>query len=183
MVHTAEAWGLMQTLRMFHDEFHFDTIATHTSFCGYLVGEEAGRRNKAHVNIGPRLVEFTRFGTPHDGRFHGMAANYHELGVSNLSINTDAVGWGGLSQEDLAFQASMSARFGLDDILAMRAITIEPARALGIDDRVGSLEVGKDADIVVKKGSLLDVTTPVDMVLINGQVVYERTGTDLTARP
>ena len=77
----------------------------------------------------------------------------------------------------------MSARFGLDDLLAMRAITIEPARALGIDDRVGSLEVGKDADIVVKKGSLLDVTTPVDMVLIDGQVVYERAGTDLTAKP
>lgn len=179
IVHTAEAWGLMQTLRMFHDEYDFGVIATHTSFCGYLVGREAGKRGKTHVNIGPRLVEFFRFGAPNDGRFHGMGAEYHGLGVKNLSINTDAVGWGGLSQEDLAFQAAMSARLGLDDRLAMRAITIEPARALGIDDRVGSLEVGKDADLVIKKGSLLDVATPVDLVLIEGSVAYQRGGVNL----
>lgn len=182
IVHTAEAWGLMQTLRMFHDEYGFNTIATHTSFCGYLVGDEAAKRDKAYVNIGPRLVEFLRYGASNDGRLHGMGAEYHNLGVRNLSINTDAVGWGGLSQEDLAFQAAMSARFGLDDMLAMRALTIEPARALGIDDRVGSLEVGKDADLVAKRGSLLDVTAPVDLVLINGKVVYQRDGADLIVR-
>lgn len=179
IVHTAEAWGLMQTLRMFHDEYDFGVIATHTSFCGYLVGHEAGKRGKTHVNIGPRLVEFFRFGAPNDGRLHGMGAEYHGLGVKNLSINTDAVGWRGLSQEDLAFQAAMSARFGLDDRLAMRAVTIESARALGIDDRVGSLEVGKDADLVIKKGSLLDATTPVDLVLIEGTVAYQRSGVNL----
>ena len=179
IVHTAEAWGLMQTLRMFHDEYDLGVIATHTSFCGYLVGHEAGKRDKTHVNIGPRLVEFLRFGAPNDGRLHGMGAEYHGLGVKNLSINTDAVGWRGLSQEDLAFQAARSARVGLDDRLAMRAITLEPARALGIDDRVGSLEVGKDADLVIKKGSLLDVTTPVDLVLIEGRVAYQRSGVNL----
>ncbi len=75
----------------------------------------------------------------------------------------------------------MSARFGLDDEVALRAITINSARALGIDDRIGSLEVGKDADIVIKKSSLLDVTTPVDLVLINGKLVYQRNGVNLVA--
>jgi imidazolonepropionase-like amidohydrolase len=64
----------------------------------------------------------------------------------------------------------------------MKAITINSARALAIDDRVGSLEAGKDADIVIKKGSLLDVTTPVDLVLINGKIVYQREGVDLVSQ-
>ena len=76
----------------------------------------------------------------------------------------------------------MSARLGLDDEVALRAITINSARVLDIDDRVGSLEVGKDADIVIKKGSLLDVTTPVDLVLINGKIIYQRKGTDLVVK-
>ena len=72
----------------------------------------------------------------------------------------------------------MSAHYGLDDREALKAITINSARALGIEDRVGSLEVGKDADIVIKKGSLLDHANPVDMVLINGKIVYKRKGVD-----
>ena len=47
---------------------------------------------------------------------------------------------------------------------------------------MGSLEVGKDADIVIKKGSLLDHTTPVDLVLINGKIVYQRKGVTLVAK-
>ncbi|MBA7476873.1 Imidazolonepropionase [subsurface metagenome] len=180
IVHSAEPWGLMQSIYIFHDEYQLDTIATHTSFCGYMVAEEAAKREKVHVNIGPRLVDFVRWTSAHDGRFHGMGAEYHSRGVKNLSINTDAVGWG--MQEELAFQASMSARFGLDNEVALRAITINSARALGIDDRIGSLEVGKDADIVIKKSCLLDVTTPVDLVLINGKLVYQRNGVNLVAK-
>jgi imidazolonepropionase-like amidohydrolase len=114
-----------------------------------------------------------------DKHFYGMGAEYYKAGVRDLSISTDA---SVLPQESLSLQAAMSARFGLDDQVALQAITISPARALGIDDRVGSLEVGKDADIVIKKGSLLDVTTPVDLVLINGKIIYQRNGVDLVAK-
>ena len=55
-------------------------------------------------------------------------------------------------------------------------------RWLDIDDRVGSLEAGKDADIVIKKSSLLDVTTPVDLVLINGKIIYQRKGVNLVVK-
>ena len=179
IVHTYDAWGVMQTSRILCDEYGLKTIPTHTAYSGHLVADKVATRENVHINIGPRLFDFympegIRRHSARENRFYGMGARYHQGGVRNLSINTDAVGWGGLSQEDLAFQAAMSARLGLDEIVAMQAITINSARALGIDDRVGSLEAGKDADIVIKRGTLLDVTTPVDVVLVNGRVAYER---------
>jgi imidazolonepropionase-like amidohydrolase len=182
IVHTYSGWGVMQTIRMFGDENSLKVIPTHTAYGGYAVGAEAAKREGVFINIGPRLVEFSRPFS--DGRFHGMGAEYAKEGVKELSINTDSVGWSSwiAPQEELSFQASMSAHFGLDDRKALKGITINSARALGIDDRVGSLEVGKDADIVIKKGSLLDHTSPVDLVLINGRIVYQQKGVNLVKK-
>ena len=182
IVHTYSGWGVMQTIRMFSDENKLNVIPTHTAYGGYVVGTEAAKREGVFVNIGPRVVEFSR--PTFDGRFHGMGAEYAKAGVKELSINTDSVGWSSYiaPQEELSFQASMSAHFGLDDREALKGITINSARALGIDDRVGSLEVGKDADIAIKKGSLLDHTSPVDLVMINGKIVYQRKGIDLVVK-
>ncbi len=185
IVHTYDVWGLMQTVRMFHDKFGLKTIPTHTAYSGHLIADKVGRRDNVHINIGPRLYDFYRAeGINRHGarrkRFYGMGARYHDNGVQNLSINTDAVGYS--TQEELFFQASMSARLGLDELTAMKAITINAARALGIDDRLGSLEVGKDADIVIKKADLLNVTTPIDWVLVNGRIAYRRAGVDLFAK-
>ena len=183
IVHTYTGWGVMQTIRMFNDEKNLPVGATHTAGGGYMVGPEAAKRDGVSVNIGPRVLDFS-WGAEYDKRFHGMGAEYYQAGVRNLSINTDSVGWSPwiAPQQELSFQASMSARLGLDEMAAMKAITINSARALAIDDRVGSLEVGKDADIVIKKGSLLDVTKPVDLVLINGKIVYQREGIDLVSQ-
>jgi imidazolonepropionase-like amidohydrolase len=183
IVHTYEGWGVMQTIRMFNDENNLKVIPTHTAGGGYMVGAEAAKRDGVWINIGPRVMDLG-WSAEDDNRFHGMGAEYYKAGVRNLSINTDSVGWYAFMapQEELAFQASMSARLGLDDEIALKAITINPAQALGIDDRVGSLEVGKDADIVIKKGSLLDVTTPVDLVLINGKIIYQRNGVNLVVK-
>jgi len=182
IVHTYSPWGVMQTIRMFNDENNLDVIPTHTAYGGYLVGKEAAKRDGVSINIGPRVLEFSR--PTYDGRFHGMGAEYYKAGVKNLSINTDSVGWYHFiaPQEELSLQASMSARLGLDEQEALKAITINSARALGVDDRIGSLEAGKDADIVIKKGSLLDPTTPVDLVLINGKIVYQRKGLNLVCK-
>ena len=64
------------------------------------------------------------------------------------------------------------ARQSLDEA-AIRGLTIEPAKALMIDKRVGSLEVGKDADIVILTGSILDPRNYVVQVLIDGSVAYD----------
>jgi len=181
IVHTCAVWGVMQTIRMFNDEYQLPVIATHTSFGGYGVAREAAKRPGVSIDIGPRLVEF-RTSVERDNRFHAMGAEYAQAGVKNLSINTDSVSWGHYMapQEELASQATVCAHYGLDEQAALAAITIKPARALKIDGRVGSLEKGKDADIVIKKTSLIDPTTPVEMVLVNGRIAYERKGMALT---
>jgi len=75
----------------------------------------------------------------------------------------------------LAHQAALSVKHGLDRDTALRALTINPARILGIDDRLGSIEPGKDADLVVWSGDPLDVLSRVEHALIDGAEIYSYT--------
>ena len=59
----------------------------------------------------------------------------------------------------------------MDEFEALKAITINPAEHIGIADRVGSLEVGKDADIVVYEGSPLENSSTIKLVLIDGNKI------------
>ncbi|MEI6602764.1 MAG: amidohydrolase [Clostridia bacterium] len=75
--------------------------------------------------------------------------------------------------QHLPLCAAVAAREGMDETEALKAITIYAAELNKIDDRVGSLEAGKDADIVIFNGHPLVVKTKVIKTIINGDVVYE----------
>lgn len=70
--------------------------------------------------------------------------------------------------------AALAIREGLNVCTAIDSITITPAKLLGVDDRVGSIEEGKDADIVIFNGHPLQITSTVEKTLINGEVVYTK---------
>ncbi len=92
----------------------------------------------------------------------------HEAGVK-FAIQTDAVG------STIAFLpicAGMAVKHGLPYEAALRAITITPAEILGVADRVGSIEKGKDADLRILDGDPLDLMTRVEKVIIDGRVEY-----------
>lgn len=72
----------------------------------------------------------------------------------------------------LVHQATLAVKEGLDRETALRSITINPARILGIADRVGSLEAGKEADVVLWSGDPLDVTSRVDRAFSLGREIY-----------
>jgi len=72
----------------------------------------------------------------------------------------------------LAYQAALAVKHGLDRETALRALTINPARIVGIDDRVGSIAPGKDADLVIWSGDPLDVQSRVELAMVNGAEVY-----------
>ena len=75
----------------------------------------------------------------------------------------------------MTLNAALAVREGMDAVEALRAITLTPAEVLGIADRVGSLEKGKDADIVILSAHPFDIPgSRVERVLIGGQTVYDR---------
>lgn len=80
--------------------------------------------------------------------------------------------------QHLCLCAAIAAREGMDEKQALRAITINPAEIIGISDRVGSIQKGKDADIVIYDGYPLELKSKVQKTIINGAIVYERIGND-----
>jgi imidazolonepropionase-like amidohydrolase len=86
----------------------------------------------------------------------------------------------------LVHQATLAVKEGLDRTTALEALTINPASIMGLDDRVGSLAKGKDADVVLWSGDPLDVMSRAERVFISGREVYEwddAAGAGLVADP
>ncbi|MBM3788944.1 MAG: amidohydrolase family protein, partial [Acidobacteria bacterium] len=74
----------------------------------------------------------------------------------------------------LLIEAAYLAGFGLSDEEALRAITIHPAEILGVAGRVGSLERGKDADLLILSGYPLNIKSRVEQVFVDGARVFPR---------
>jgi imidazolonepropionase-like amidohydrolase len=74
----------------------------------------------------------------------------------------------------LTYQAAQCVRYGIPRDVALRAITINPAKFLTLGDRLGSIEPGKDAHLVILSGDPLDFSSVVEKVLIDGILAYER---------
>jgi len=72
----------------------------------------------------------------------------------------------------LSASAALAVQYGLSEITALRAITLNAARICGLEERMGSIEAGKDADLAIFCGHPLDVRTRTFCTLINGQMVY-----------
>ena len=75
------------------------------------------------------------------------------------------------SSRTLPFEAGMAVAYGLQEDEALRALTLNPAEMLGVDDRLGSIEPGKVANLIVTDGSPLVMTTQVRYLIINGRQV------------
>ncbi len=86
----------------------------------------------------------------------------------------------------LVHQATLAVKEGLDRDEALRSLSINPARMLGLDDRVGSLTAGLDGDVVIWSGDPLDIMSRALQVFIGGREVYawdESIGSGRTVDP
>jgi hypothetical protein len=87
------------------------------------------------------------------------------------------VGTNGILGQDLntpTVDAAYAVRGGMDNRDALRTLTLDAAKILGVDDRVGSIAAGKDADLLILDGDPLHYRTFVQTALVNGKVVYEK---------
>src|SRR5690606_7514985 len=75
------------------------------------------------------------------------------------------------NMRNLPHHAATAAAHGLSREASLRAITLSPAEIFGVADRVGSLEVGKDATLFVSSGDVLEVTSQVSMAFVQGRRV------------
>lgn len=167
VVHTQQYQVIQSTIRMLHDEMDLKVVIDHGTFDAYKIGEELAKRD-IPVMAGPRGFLLDR----DTGQVTGIVNEYEKRGIKVLGVNTDAPV---IPQEELFFQATMAVRYGWSEERAIRGVTIEAAKALMIDDRVGSLEVGKDADIVITTGSIIDPRNYVKQTFIDGRSVYDVT--------
>jgi imidazolonepropionase-like amidohydrolase len=95
---------------------------------------------------------------------------FHNAGVKYaLEVQSSTFG-----SRYLWYQAAIAVSYGVPRAEALRAITLAPAEMIGVGDRVGSLEVGKDANILLLTGDPLAAKTWVETVLIEGKIAYER---------
>ena len=136
----------------------------HVADAGLMVEDLA--KEGFPIAVGPYGNQKTKWENAHQSP--ASAVKLIEAGCS-VSVMTDSPV---MSEDYLPLAAGLLMREGLDAFRALQTITINPARHLGVADRVGSLEVGKDADIVVAKGCPMQMTVKPEAVFINGVKVY-----------
>jgi len=131
------------------------------------------------LTITPRIRREPRFGEEQSsGSWIELPRVLEATGIPFAVEALDgAVSVGGLAGRDLTslpLEAAFAVRGGATESRALAAITIVPATMLGLQDRIGSIEVGKDADLLILNGNPLDYRTYVETAMVNGRTVYQR---------
>jgi imidazolonepropionase-like amidohydrolase len=132
------------------------------------------------VILGPLMT--TRSKVELRDRTLATAAALAEVGV-RIALTTDHPV---IPINFLIHEASLAVKEGLDPVVAIEALTINPASIFGLEDRLGSLAVGRDADIVIWSGDPLDLDSRAEQVFVSGRRVFEfdaATGTANIADP
>jgi imidazolonepropionase-like amidohydrolase len=163
--HTHRADDVMTVLRL-SDEFHYRVVVHHgTESCE--VSDELAKR---HIGVSFTMID-SPGGKPETINFSiSCPARLEKAGVK-VAFNTDDP----ITNSRLLLRsAALGVRGGMSEDAALKGLTIYPAEMLDLQGRVGSLEVGKDADFIVLSGAPLSVYTHVVETWIEGEKVFDR---------
>jgi len=171
MIYCQNAADVGQAFRLM-DDYRFAAILVLGQDC-YQAADEIAKRG-VPVILDPTLVFWKRDPVTRVDEKIVLTKRYQDAGVKFLFQSNDSDSRQSLGSSYFWFQAATAVQYGLSREEAIAALTLEPAKAMGIDQYVGSIQVGRDADLVILTGDPLDVSTWVDQTLVNGKVVYER---------
>ncbi|HEX6906405.1 MAG TPA: amidohydrolase family protein [Terriglobales bacterium] len=152
----------MESALRLADEFHFHLILADAAAAWRIADQLAAR--KVPVIVGPILEEPGRMESV-DVRLDN-AARLYKAGVP-IAIQTAADN----EVRNLPFEVEYAISYGLPEDAALQALTLNPARFFGVDNRLGSIDQGKDANLIVLDGTPFRVKTHVLAELIDGKVV------------
>ena len=145
-------------------EFHVGLALDHCTD-GSLIADDLAKEGYP-VAVGPSLGHATKFELKN--KSFATPGDLVRAGCQVTIITDSPV----IPQQYLALCAGLAVKSGMDEFEALKAITIQAARHIGVQDRVGSLEVGKDADLVIAAGNPLVSDTKIQFVIIDGKVTY-----------
>ncbi|MEW8972740.1 MAG: amidohydrolase [Tissierellaceae bacterium] len=164
--HAHRADDIFTALRI-AKEFDLDITLDHCTE-GHLIVEDLVKENKGAI-VGPTFGNRSKFELKN--KTFDTPRVLNEAGVK-IAIATDAPV---IPLQHLSLCAGLAHKAGLDEMEALKAITINAAEIVGLDDRIGSIEKGKDADIVIFDGNpIKDVDFKTYATIIDGKVVYKR---------
>ncbi|OLS16447.1 MAG: Imidazolonepropionase [Candidatus Heimdallarchaeota archaeon LC_3] len=166
-IHCARSDDLYTALRI-QKEFDIDIVLDH-AYEAHMAGlPEILAKQKTKVILGP---SFRVKGSSESQNFSFKTAKILlDHGLDTCQMTDHPV----IPIQYLPIQAALCVKEGLPYINALKSITINAAKILQIDDRVGSIEIKKDADLVLFNGDPLDPKTNVLMTFINGKKVFDR---------
>jgi imidazolonepropionase-like amidohydrolase len=163
--HTHRADDLMTALRI-AEEFNFEIVLQHATE-GYRIADELVRRK---IPASLTLIDSPGGKMETAGLVEENAAILDKAGV-NVAINTDDF----ITESRFFLRTgAIAIRGGMPEEAALRALTIRPAEMLHLEDRVGSLAPGKDADFVVLSGTPFSIYSQVLETYIDGNRVFDR---------
>ena len=161
-IHAQPVDDILTAVRL-GDEFHFAMLSLAHADESWRIADVLAA-HKVAVVVGPRMIVYDD-----ENRPLNLAKVLSDKGVDvSIMTDTDVV-----QGPFLRYQASMAVRYGLDPAKALEAVTIHPARLARLDDRIGSIEVGKDADLVLFDGDPFDLQSHVVRVFIDGVVKFD----------
>ena len=158
--HAHQANDIFTALRIAR-EFNLRLTLEHVTE-GHLIADELAGEKDVPMAVGPSLTFASKFEL--QNKSWSTPAVLTAAGC-HVSIITDS---SVIPQQYLPLCAGMAVKAGMDEFDALKAITLNPAEHIGVADRVGSLEVGKDADVVITNGCPFEVMTEVKAVFIDG---------------
>lgn len=148
-------------------EFDIDITLDHCSE-GHLIAKDLAKEGKGAI-VGPTFSDASKFELKN--KTWDTPKILVEAGLK-IAITTDSPV---TPLKYLSLCAGLAHKAGLDEYESLKAITINPAQITGISDKVGSIEVGKDADIVIFDGNpIKDIDHYTYMTIIDGEIVYKR---------
>ena len=163
--HAHQANDIFTALRIAR-EFNLRLTLEHVTE-GHLIVDELAGEKDVPMAVGPSLTFASKFEL--QNKSWSTPAVLTAAGC-HVSIITDS---SVIPQQYLPLCAGMAIKAGMDPFDALKAITLNPAEHIGVADRVGSLEVGKDADLVITNGCPFEVLTEVKAVFIDGARIAE----------